>query len=75
MVRDYSAFTRVTASHLQGDADQPGYDIFKTVWSDPANPRVMPEAVQTVFDSLGDSNPRIKGMRYETIVTTPLSVA
>jgi len=71
VLKDYGTFTKVTSSHLKGETDaqmKAGYDVFKTVWSDPANPRVTPESVQTIFDLLKDSNPKIGSLKYEDVV-------
>ena len=71
VLKDYDTFVKVTQSHLKGETDaqmKAGYDIFKGVWSDPANPRVTPASVQTIIDLLGAENPKIASVKYEDVV-------
>ncbi len=71
MLKDYDAYTRVVRKHLQGYSDaalKAGHDAYQGIWSNPANPRVTPESVQTIIDLLGDSNPKIKSMKPSDIV-------
>jgi NitT/TauT family transport system substrate-binding protein len=71
LLKDYEAFTRVNKKHLEGYSDaavKAGYTIYQKLWSNPANPRVTPESVQTIIDLLGDSNPKIKGMKPSDVI-------
>jgi hypothetical protein len=71
VLKDYNTFTSVTNNHLKGETDiqmKAGYDTFKNVWSDPANPRVTPASVQSIIELLGDNNPKISSMKYEDVV-------
>jgi len=71
MLKDYPAYTRVASKHLQGISEQAlkaGHDNYLSIWSNPANPRVTPESVQTILDLLSDSNPKVKGLKYEDAV-------
>ncbi|HEY8694179.1 MAG TPA: ABC transporter substrate-binding protein [Chloroflexota bacterium] len=71
MLKDYPTFTRTASKHLQGISEQAlkaGHDNYLSSWSNPANPRVTPESVQTIIDLLSDSNPKVKSMKYEDAV-------
>ncbi len=71
MLKDYTAYTRVARAHLKGITDQAlkaGHDNYESIWSTPANPRVTPESVQTIIDLLGDTNAKVKTLKYEDVV-------
>ncbi len=71
LVKDYNLFSRVAKKYLQNISDsqlKTGHDNYRNVWTDPANPRVTPASVQTIIELLGESNPKVAGMKYEDVV-------
>jgi ABC-type nitrate/sulfonate/bicarbonate transport system substrate-binding protein len=71
IVSDYDLYVRTTKKYTEGISDEAlkgSWDVFKLVWSDPINPRIAVEGVQSVVDILSEQDPKMKSLQLGNFI-------
>ncbi len=67
----YDVYVRDTRKYIKDLSDEAlkaNYDTMKAIFSQPENPRVTPESIQTILDLLSATDPKVTSLKFDNIV-------